>query len=83
MLTSANRSLILFPDLFPGLVLLPPFFRSASVNQGQAKNPAIKKQAVSFMHQVGKPWAPPPPSDFAGTRTEDSSGLGLQGAWTF
>jgi hypothetical protein len=30
------------------------------------------------MHQAGKPWAPPPPSDFAGTRTEVSSGLGFE-----
>ena len=75
MLTSVNCPLILFPDLFPGLVFATPLFRVIIGRSAPGQNPVIKKRAVSFMHQAGKPWAPPPPSDFAGTRTKVSSGL--------
>jgi hypothetical protein len=54
MLAFTNYRLILFPDLFPGLVFASPLFSGHHRSINTKPKSGHKKKVVSFMHQAGK-----------------------------
>ena len=70
--------MILFPDLFPGLVFATPLFQIGIGQSGPGQKPSHKKTGCLIHAPGGQALGTPSPVRFRGTRTEVSSGLGFE-----